>query len=345
MRPFALLLLAACTFAADPLAAALARPDGDPFAADEIERVVLAAPAQERAAMLGRLDATGRADVAAALRRMVADADAQAAATAIAALARRWPTDLGDVALVREQIWRGGAVGDAAAAFAAAVGDDEALAPLADRAAQVPGGAAEQALSQLLSRPSGAPAGTWHLAVAEVESGRARVLEQASALLEGTPADCLAAITLIAGQRARDSRLARLLIAAASHPDATVRAAAVGVLATSPTPPAAVWRRDAQRDREGRALAAASAAPASGGGPSAGAVPPRGGAALAPPPPATLPPASAAAPAAGAAPAWLGWAAGLVVAAVAVAGLLVWRRSRPALPPPGPAGVRLTWTR
>lgn len=332
-------LLAGCLLAgeSDPLASALQLPDGDAFATDGIEQAISSQPVGNRRTLVERIAGTDRDDVAVVLHRMIQDEDGAAAAAAIDALAKRWPTSLQDAELIRSLIPRAGPASDAACRFAAVINDDEALQALADRsAARSDDPPSEQALRKLLGLPGGCGPDGWGAAVAALRERNAVALDKAEKLLEGTQLDAIAAITLVAGMRPISSRATQVLLRAAEHPDHTVRNSAASILSTCSSPPAVAWRKriDAERTDVAAATEAAGEPGTASTALPAQAVPPR-------PAPAAV--AAPAVPPAGAGT----WIASLLVAVAALSGLAFWRmRSRSQHPATSPTGGKhITWAR
>lgn len=247
---------------ADPLAAALKGQDGDVFAADRIQEVLMLSSRAQRAAAVRRIADSGRDDVYPILHRLIQDEDQASAEIAIDALAKRWPTSMDDVELVRTMLGRDGRVGAAACRYAAAVGDDEALPALADRITRSPSDAdAEAALRRLTVLPGGCGPEGWTTLVETRFARQEAALSGAENLLLGTPAEAMGAVTLIAGMRPAGSRAARVLLAAAEHPDRTVRRMAISILSTCESPAAMAWRnRGTANGTDGAMAAAASEA-------------------------------------------------------------------------------------
>lgn len=265
-RILAALVLASLLAAgdADPLAKALALADGDPFARDAMETALAAAPAGKRADLVVRLDASGRDDVNAVLHRLIQDEDPDAAAAAIDALARRWPTDMRDVEIVRLIIPRSNAAGAAACRYAAAVRDDEAIEALCDRQAmRADDQPSEQALRRLLGLPAGCGPEGWHEVVAKRRGAQETALAKAERLVEGAEGDAIAAVTLVAGMRPIPARGERVLLAALEHPERAVRASAAAILSTCEGPMATAWRarREGAEAATGGPVVAASSSP------------------------------------------------------------------------------------
>ncbi len=333
-----LLAAALCAAEADPLTAALKGQDGDVFAADRIQEVLLLAPRTERAALVRRIADSGRDDVYGILHRLVQDEDPASAAIAIDALAKRWPTGMQDVELIRTLLLKPGQVGAAASRYAAVVGDDEALPALVERTARFPLEAdADAALRKLIALPGGCGPQGWSILVEARMARQEAAISGAERMLGGTPAEAMGALTLVAGMRPPGSRGARVLLAAVEHPDRAVRSMAVSILGTCEAPAAAVWR-----NREAADPAASPMATVPG---------PQGFAGAVSPPIAPAASQAAAAPAAASSAAaggngwiWLVGAIGLLGGG----GWLLTRRRPTAAPdvaPVAPRKERLTWVR
>lgn len=332
-----LLLLAATLFPADadPLAAAL--HGQDPFAADRIQGVLIQTPRAERAAVVRRIADSGRDDVYDILNRLIQDDDPASVEIAIDALAKRWPTSMQDVELIRMQLLREGRVGAAASRYAAVVGDDEALPALAERITRFPTDAdAEAALRRLTALPSGCGPEGWQALVETRQARQEAAISGAERLLGGTPAEAMGALTLIAGMRPAGSRGARVLLAAIEHPDKTVRSMATSILGTCEAPAAAVWRNrgTATEATESASVASAQPAPAAVAPPAAAVAGPTAA------PTATV----ASAPAAAGGGGWL-WLVGLAVLLGGAGWLFVRRQAAPEAPAsaPQPRQGRFTW--
>lgn len=338
-----LLLLTIALYAAeaDPLAAALKAPDGDPFAADKVQEALMVAPRAQRAQLTKRIADSGRADVHGILHRLVQDDDPASAEIAIDALAKRWPTGMEDVEIIRMLISRDGKVGGAACRYAAAVGDDEALPALVDRINRSPKDAdAEAALRHMLAMPNGCGQDGWAALIEARQAEQEAAISGAERLLGGSPADAMGAVTLIAGLRPAGSRAARVLLAAAEHPDRTVRRMAMSILSTCDAPPAAAWRnRKVVADETALAAQGGGAVVQGGTSPVASTAGPAGAVAVV-----AYHPAVAVAPVASASGSSWGWVVWLsAIAVIGGGGWLLVQRMRHAAPPPTRQQGRFTW--
>lgn len=204
----------------------IARAQGTPLLVRDLDALIDGGTPAEAVAILAAIGRSGAGAAAPAAAEAVAHDDPRVAVAAIAAVTALWPTRIEDAEAVRAAIASPRPeVARAAIAFARAVGDDGALAPMITRLgdADPVRGEARAALVDLGGVDVGSDAAAWRAWADERQSRLDQGTERARKALAGEDATAASAalMSLLAVRHARVA-VGEILVDAAGHRDAAI---------------------------------------------------------------------------------------------------------------------------